>query len=142
MIQANKEFDKENYTSAKTYFDQLLSLEPKNIDFLERIGFCNQFIGKNEDAIKDFSIAIMIDPKRPSLYFFRANNLAKILKYEEAILDYLKAIELRPMLKAAHNNLGLTYFKLGQKDKACESFFKGLELGDESSKNHYDQHCI
>ncbi|WP_028889502.1 tetratricopeptide repeat protein [Tenacibaculum ovolyticum] len=142
LIQANTEFDKKNYPSAKTYFDQLISLEKNNVDFYERRGFCNQAIGKSQDAIIDFSIGIKIDKKRPSLYLFRGNNYAKLGEFEKSISDYLTTIELRPQLKAVYKNLGLSYLRVNKTDKACESFKKAINIGDKTAEKHYAQHCI
>ena len=142
LIQANKEFDKKNYPSAKTYFDQLISLVQNNVDFYERRGFCNQFIGKSQDAIRDFSTAINIDPKRPSLFLFRGNNYARLGEFEKSIADYLITIELRPQLKAVYKNLGLSYLRLNKKNDACKAFNKAIKLGDKSAEKYYAQQCI
>ena len=142
LVPANKEFDSNNYVTAKTYFDELLTIYPYNTDYLERRGFCNQYIGDYRSAISDFSRAIDINGSRPSLYFFRGNNWAKLQEFEKSIEDYQQAIRLRPTLKSVYNNLGMSYLNLSQTEEACSYFKKGKELGDESAEKHYSQHCI
>ena len=91
----------------------------------------------------DFSTAISLDPKRPSLFFFRGNNYSIIGEFEKSISDYLTTIELRPKLKAVYKNLGLSYLKVNKEKEACESFKKAVEIGDESARNYYEaQHCF
>jgi hypothetical protein len=54
-------------------------------------------------------------------------------KYEEAVAEYTKAIELDPKLAAAYYNRGLAYFKMKQYDSALADFNKTLELNPKSS---------
>jgi tetratricopeptide (TPR) repeat protein len=89
----------------------------------------------------DFSLAINIDSKRPSLFLFRGNNYAKLEEFEKSISDYLMTIKLRPQLKYVYKNLGLSYLKVNKITEACESFKKAVEIGDKSAEKDYTQYC-
>ena len=54
--------------------------------------------------------------------------------YDEAITEYLKAIEIDPDFAKAYCNLGLAYQRKGFLDKAVESFSKAVELRPESER--------
>jgi hypothetical protein len=54
-------------------------------------------------------------------------------KYEEAVAEYTKAIELDPKLATAYYGRGLAYFKMKQYDSALADFNKALELDPRSS---------
>ncbi len=49
-------------------------------------------------------------------------------RWEEAIAEYNKAIELDPNLAIVYNNRGAAYFETGQYDLAIADFNKAIEL--------------
>ena len=54
--------------------------------------------------------------------------------YDEAITEYIKAIEIDPDFAKAYCNLGFVYQRKGLLDKAVESFSKTVELRPESKR--------
>ena len=48
--------------------------------------------------------------------------------HEEAIKDYNKAIELKPLDASYYNNRGASYLYLGRYEEALRDFDKALEL--------------
>jgi hypothetical protein len=54
-------------------------------------------------------------------------------KYEQAVAEYTKAIELDPNLASAYYNRGLAYFKMKQYDLALADFNKATELNPNAS---------
>jgi len=50
-------------------------------------------------------------------------------KYDQAISDYSKALEINPKDTAAYNNRGLYYYRKGEYDKAWEDVRKAQSLG-------------
>lgn len=86
---------------------------------------------KMDLAINSFTKAIEIDPKNAEAF----NNRANILFYfknqvNEAILDYSRAIELKPEEYLFLINRGLAYESIGEFDKALADIKKVIE------KNH------
>jgi tetratricopeptide (TPR) repeat protein len=73
---------------------------------------------------------------------FRLNNLAlaqlNLQKYDDAIANASKAIELKPDLAAAYNNLSAAYSASGKRDQAVDALKKGIEAvkakGGDSAK--------
>ena len=72
-------------------------------------GFVNTFspkiVAKRFDAARsDYDKAIAYDPKEALNYFKRGNASFQRGKFDDAINDYTKALELQPDLKAAADN--------------------------------------
>lgn len=61
-------------------------------------------------------------------YYNRGNDYLNQEKYDEAISDYNKALELDPKHVYAYNNRGLAYQAQGKYDKAMSDYNKALEL--------------
>ena len=51
------------------------------------------------------------------------------MKYEEAVADFEKAIELKHDYADAYFNMGKTYFLMHDEDKACEYYKLAEEYG-------------
>ena len=64
------------------------------------------------------------DPTRANAYAGRANTLNTLGRYEEALEDYNKALEIDPSLANAYVNRGSAYSHLGQYKKAIADYEK------------------
>ncbi|MBN19353.1 MAG: hypothetical protein CL758_07780 [Chloroflexi bacterium] len=87
------------------------------------IGFINFEIGNLEESLKYYSTAIEYSGNstvRPKweLYRNKATVLAKLSKYNEAISDYTKAIELNPNLWKLYKERSDAYTALDMLDEA------------------------
>ena len=60
--------------------------------------------------------------------FYQGNAKFSSEKYEEAIEDYTKAIELNPQLAEAYYNRGLAKSRLGQNEEAIKNYDQAIEL--------------
>ena len=94
-------------------------------------GVSNLNLNKPEEAFKDFSRAIEIDPARADGYAGRANTLLTMGRFEESLPDYNRAIEIDPGLANAYANRGSAYSHLGLYEKAIADYEKALELDPE-----------
>lgn len=61
-------------------------------------------------------------------YLDRGNELAEEGRYEEAIEEYTKAIEIDPDYAAAYNNRGYAYDELGEYQQAIDDYTKAIEI--------------
>lgn len=55
-------------------------------------------------------------------------------RYEEAIIDYDKAIELNPYIAVTYNNKGVALNKCGKLAEAIKCFEQALEIDPEYTK--------
>lgn len=58
----------------------------------------------------------------------RAYALARLARYQEAIVDYTSIIALEPLNSHAYHNRGISHDKLGQQSSAISDFSMVLEL--------------
>ena len=58
-------------------------------------------------------------------------------KYDEAIADFSKAIELNPDFMGTYYNRGSVYIKLGKYAEACADFTKFIEI----NPDYADAYC-
>jgi tetratricopeptide (TPR) repeat protein len=91
--------------------------------FLNR-GIAYHAFGKPDFALQDLTKAITIDPNNIGGYIARGNVLYQIAEYREAIEDFKKAEVLNPENSVNTYNIGMSYFKLGDKTSACKYFQK------------------
>lgn len=63
-----------------------------------------------------------------SLYSNRSAAFLELGKYEEALADAKKAVELSPKWAKAYYRLGMVYFKQGLYVDAATTFYAGCEL--------------
>ena len=78
--------------------------------------------GKYAEAEEAFDNAIKYDKNNYEAYYLRGCAKINAQKYQEAILDLEKAIELKPDYADAYFNIGRAYFILNEEEKACEYY--------------------
>ena len=66
--------------------------------------------------------AIKYDKNNFEAYYYRGCAKVNAMKFDEAIADFEKAIELKPDYADAYFNLGRTYYMKHDEDKACENY--------------------
>lgn len=81
--------------------------------------------GKNEEALKNIKVAKEADPANSSLYFAAGIIFLNENKYDEAIVELQKSIDINPELYDTQYGLGAAYI-----NKAAEMFVKANEIMD------------
>ncbi|XP_022773252.1 small glutamine-rich tetratricopeptide repeat-containing protein-like isoform X2 [Durio zibethinus] len=91
------------------------------------------------DAIELYSVAVSLCNDNAVYYCNRAAAYTQIHKYNEAIRDCLKSIEIVPDYSKAYSRLGLAYYAQGNYSDAIEKGFKKalqLDPNNESVKEN------
>ncbi|CAD8204334.1 unnamed protein product [Paramecium pentaurelia] len=101
-------------------------------------GFVQQHLKQYEDAIKNFSDAIKIDPKLAAVYNKRGNVYNLLKKYPEAIQDYSSAIEIDPQYAKAYYNRGNAYIKLDRIDDCNKDYELANKIDPENKNNKWN----
>ena len=99
-------------------------------------------LGDVQKAIKDYGIAIKLNPEDPYSYFNRGSLKIDLKDYKNAIIDLSKAIELDPGNKDAFALRGIAYEEIDDMDSACEDWKSSSELGDAEADEWYRDQCI
>ena len=143
--------------SRKGQFDKaILELEiardlfPNNAEINAGLGWILNAAGKPEEAINVLKNAMRFIPIPPGWYLSRLGDAYRLTgRYEKAVHEFKKAIQLQPNDMFSHLNLALCYIKLEQEADAhaeaaevlrinpkfsAESYAKHIPLKDEASK--------
>ena len=84
---------------------------------------------KFDEAEETLTKAIKYDKGNYEAYYYRGCARVNAQKYEEAIADFEKAVELKPDYADAYFNLGRTYYLMHDEDKACENYKLAARYG-------------
>ena len=101
--------------------------------------FLKQFHNISIDTIYNDIIGFITNEKNyetGAVHFYR--GLAKYTsgKYEEAIEDYNKSIEINPQIPVAYNNRGLAKEALGKYKEALDDYNKAIEIDPQYAVAH------
>jgi tetratricopeptide (TPR) repeat protein len=84
--------------------------------------------GKNEEALKDFQTAVLLDPHNVDALDNYANAINETGDSVEAIKYYDMAIRLRPTFAPVHSNRGVALGNLSRFSEAVDSFKRCLKI--------------
>ena len=101
-----KYYQEKKYSLALDMLNKAISLDlplsnQKKSEAYELIGSIKIQMNRHLDSISDFNKAISLDPKNPSLYFYRGFALCVLDDKEGALKDFNKLIEFEPDNKSA-----------------------------------------
>lgn len=101
----------------------------------------HSILGKNDNALKDFSSAIDIDPDNPLAYYNRGNLYLDTRRQDLAISDFTCALAIDPMFALAYYNRGLAYEQIDKRQEARADFEQALALNPthNDAKKHLDE---
>ncbi|HEC56454.1 MAG TPA: tetratricopeptide repeat protein [Candidatus Syntrophoarchaeum butanivorans] len=91
-----------------------------------------------ENSIKAYSTSLGLN-EHAKAYYNRGLVYAEQEKYDEAIKDFDKAIELNPDDAEAYHNRGIAYTKLGEYDEAIKDFDKAIELNPDDAEAYHNR---
>lgn len=78
---------------------------------------------------------------KADIYLKNGNNFVQSKKYDEAIAEYTKAIEINNNFSAAYYNRGLVEVVLDQKESGCQDLRKAAELGEKDANKMIQKYC-
>jgi tetratricopeptide (TPR) repeat protein len=95
--------------------DEALKLAPDALDAMAVHAAVEVLADRPPDAW--FAKIAQINPAYGDAYALVARNLVLHNRYEEAVADYRKAVDLDPQLWSARSELGINLMRLGQEDE-------------------------
>ena len=121
-------------------YDYALQLDSTYEAAYNNRGYVNLILENYDEAIEDFNRALKLE-----VYSLPYNNRGfaklKLGDLKGAKLDCELAIKLDDANSWAYHYLGLVYYEMGDKVKACELFHKAVELGKEEVSDEIDEKC-
>jgi len=97
-------------------------------------------VGKYNEAIVEYNIAIKLNANHGSAYYKRGFAYGQIAEYEKAIVDYDKAIELDPSDAFAYYNRGIAYLNRIEILKGVSDLEKCVELSTDPQLTEAARH--
>jgi tetratricopeptide (TPR) repeat protein len=127
----------QKFDDAKDFYQRVLEIEPWNAD-----------AGQNLDKLANITSGNHIAPHSlPSAeeMYQAAQEAAKGGQFSEAIKKLEMLLKSSPDFAMAHNDLGVLYYKLGDKNRAREHYEQAAQLEPEDitfQKNLADFYCV
>ena len=95
---------------------------------------------KYDEAEETLTKAIKYDKGNYEAYYYRGCTKFNRSMYDEAILDFEKALEIKPNYADAEFNLGKIYFMKNDFDMSC-FYYKSAELHGRPNMDDYLKSC-
>ena len=116
-------FDMEQkHHEAIDYLEEYINNEPFCEIAWHQLGRQYYIIDKFEDALRAFDYAIIIDEDFLGAYIEKAKTLESLERYEEAIDNYMVALQLEDGTPFIYLRLGLCYEQIGDKKQALKYY--------------------
>ncbi|MBO6025865.1 MAG: tetratricopeptide repeat protein [Bacteroidales bacterium] len=96
--------------------------------------------GRFNDAEEQFTLAIKYDPDNYEAYYYRGCTKYNRGLYDKAIVDFEKALEIKPNYADAEFSLGDIYFLLKDHDMSCY-YYKAAARDGRANMEDYLKTC-
>lgn len=93
-------------------------------------------LGHWKNAVVFLDQSVVGNPHHAESYFYRADALFRLEKFEEALENYYQAEKLRPDWSIVPLKLSETWLHLGHLDQALKSVSRSIELGETTAALH------
>jgi tetratricopeptide (TPR) repeat protein len=119
---------KDDCEKALPYFEKAVESDSSYADAWAQAGFCNEKLGKHNEALEASKKAVNLRPSSES--YFNIGLASFYLKqYRDAADAYRQAIKLDPYNAAdAHYALGLVYRDWGRADEEIQAYKQAIRL--------------
>jgi tetratricopeptide (TPR) repeat protein len=104
-----------NLDRAIADYDEVIRLDPKNVDAFHERGLAHSLKGEDARAFADFDAAIGLDPQHLTALVHRGNFRRMQGEFDRAIADYDAAIRINPKEASGYRERGIARF-LGRDD--------------------------
>ncbi|MBP5561282.1 MAG: tetratricopeptide repeat protein [Muribaculaceae bacterium] len=131
--------DAKDWAGAEVYIKKALESDPANPNnslLLSNLGTVQRYQGKNDEAIKNYTMALDMTPNAVTLLRNRAVLLIAVGRTEEARADYERILTIEPLDIEALYNRGLIKLDGGDATGARDDFEKILRIKANSGLGH------
>lgn len=134
-------YNENRFAEAVNAFDQCLELDAHNAKAEDNLGLSYAGLGRNEDAIAAYEIAIAWQSQTlnrdPEPFIDLGNLYLDLNQPEKAISALLQSIRISSQISRAHEQLGRAYLLVGQLPKAQSELEKAVILSPQTARLHY-----
>ena len=131
----------DNWIAARKQFEAAISLDPSYIEAIDSLGFSQEALGKDEEAVQSYQKAIALNEHRQGKFVSAHVNLSAYYNRtgdNEKALDYAqKALALDPKSDAAWFQKARAEERKNQLQAAADSLQHAITLNSRSSSYYY-----
>jgi tetratricopeptide (TPR) repeat protein len=122
-----------NYPQALNLFDEILEIEPSNVNALIGKAVAYRRSGKNREALNCLDLVLRVQPNNASALLNRGNLLVEKGDLDAALEMFDKLVTISPTDEEAWASQGDVFLRMGRDDDALRSFAEAFKLnpGDE-----------
>lgn len=84
LEEGNRQFLAKNFSNALQIFEEILRMNPSQVEVLNNKGYCLGKMKDHEGALKCYESALIISPNDKTVLTNKISSLRKLKKYEEA----------------------------------------------------------
>ncbi|RMF58273.1 MAG: tetratricopeptide repeat protein [Calditrichaeota bacterium] len=121
-------FQEKRFDKSLHFFFQALNVDDKNAGVYLSLGNALNAIGKVEDAIQCFTVAIKLNPRLVEAHVNLATLFSEKNQIDQAISCLQTALRINPQLFHAHYYLGNCYLKLGKAEQALNHYVHAMQV--------------
>jgi len=127
-----------NYTQALSLFDDILEVEPSNVNALIGKAVAYRRSGKPQEAVNCLDLVLGVQPGNASALLNRGNILLEEEDFDGALDAFDRLAQMYPGDEAAWAAQGDVLVKMGRDDDALRAFTEALKFspGDEEIQRH------
>jgi tetratricopeptide (TPR) repeat protein len=133
----------QDYNEALDDFQKVLELDSLNGDAITYIGVIYQDQGEIDMAIQTYEQGIALEKINPQSAAYSFRNRGSIYesqeKYNLALTDYTKSIQLDSNNPFRYQTRANLYFALNDENKALDDYSKAIELDPENTRLWYNR---
>jgi eukaryotic-like serine/threonine-protein kinase len=121
-----------DWPAAGASFQRVLSINPGNAFSHGEYAWYLMSRRRFDESLREVRLAISLDPLMPIFYAWSVGLHAAAGRYEGAIADFERALEIDPNFGLSYFHAGIAYFRMGQLDKAVEALETGRRIAAHS----------
>ena len=127
-----------NYAQALSLFDDILEVEPSNVNALIGKAVAYRRSGKPQEAVNCLDLVLGVQPGNASALLNRGNILLEEEDFDSALDAFERLTQLYPGDEAAWAAQGDVLVKMGRDDDALRAYTEALKLspGDDEIQRH------
>jgi len=127
-LQGLKHFERENWQTAITVFNQAIRLDPDLAPAYGNRGIARAELGNFSAAIKDYNQVIRLVPDDDKAYYNRGVAHSALGNYDAAVQDYTRSIRLNSGDADSYYNRGNALVALEKYRRAVDDYTAALKL--------------
>ena len=121
------DYEKGDYSSAKSKFLQASSLAPEDPQIFNRLGMLEMSQNSPNEARVFYEKACKLAPEVARYHMRLGDSLQRLSRYEDAIGAYAISLELEPRNAPAWNNRGFANFNINRWNEALRCYDESMK---------------